>query len=461
MQRHRDHSKSLLKKLIMASTALVITFNSFAATMPLFLNQKTYAEQLSSDDPPLLPDPLADTEAPTVAFNPAPPTSNQTSNFNVTVHAQDNLGLQQVITKIRSQASPAAIHQECASPAPLVTTDFTWPCAVTVDTLPDGAYTIEAVAEDLAGNTSTAITSDFIVDRDTPAASITSPSSGEVFGGTTKSSIVATGTVSDANITEYCFEAPGLSAGAECAAITTSGTITSSAWDTSVLGAGMHTVNITLTARDASGKVSAPVTVAAAIDNQAPSVTISPNGGSYSGTDVIPNVTASDSNGPLTYVWEAANADYESIISDKTIAKPTFSPTVAGSYAFTLRVADSLGNTTVRELTFTWEPFVTPISNNVPVQNELATLVTPPGLIVTPFNTTNPQVFGITNVASPTNTSPEKGKTKSIATTHKKEKEIAAPVSSSFAWYWFLFVVAILVALYYAYRNWRLGKEDD
>lgn len=407
-----------------------------------------------------------DNTAPTIDFNPAPPTGNQTNNFNATVRATDNISLQRVTTKVRDQANPATSYQECASPSPLYATDFSWTCAINVNGLSDGTYTIEATAEDRAGNLSTAITSNFFVDRDKPTVTISSPTTGDIFGGSTKHLLTATGTINDANIKSYCFNAPGLTAGAECVDTTASGTVSSQTWDTSTLGSGTHTITITLTATDISGKTSEPASITIIVDNDAPHVTIAPNGASYIGSDVVPTVTATDDNGPLTYSWTAADESYGDIISDTTIAEPTFSPVFTGTYAFYLTVSDALGNSTVQEFTFTWEPFVPTAPTETPSgttnDNPLATLatttpVTPAGLVVTPFNTTNPQVLGITS-ANTSSTNDDKGKTKSSAT-EKKEKEIAEPASTNFAWYWLLLLIAILVALYYAYRNWKLGRE--
>jgi len=403
---------------------------------------------------------IVDNAGPSISItNPATDGSNQTNNFQITTTAQDNRALNRISIKIYDTSNTLA--QDCLSVSPINAPSTTVSCNANVNGLPDGRYIVVAETTDNAGNTAS-VSRSFLIDRNAPTAHIDSPAHGSLFGGST-SNVTVSGTISDANITSYQYivknsaDEEKFNSGVQP---TSGGTVTYT-WSTAGLPSG--TYSITLIATDVIGQqASAAITVT--VDNDGPVVTISPDNADYIGSSVVPNVTALDDNGPLSYLWVADDSTYEDIISDPTIAEPTFTPTTAGTYTFYLTVQDALGNSTQQEFTFTWEPYIAPIpTDNTPVEEVVALTssspVTTSGLTITPFNSTSPQVLGTAAPISGNNDK-DSGKTKSTATAKNKEKEIAAPASDNFAWYWILLLVAVLVALYYAYRNWRLGKEN-
>lgn len=403
---------------------------------------------------------IVDNYAPNISItNPGVDGINQTNDFQISTTAQDNRALNSISIKVYSHATTLA--QDCLNISSINAPSTTVSCNANVNGLPDGKYVIVAETTDKAGNTASA-SRNFLIDRNAPTASIDNPAAGSTFGGTTNN-VAVSGTVNDANITSYQYivknsaDEEKINSGVQP---TSGGTVTY-AWNTTGLPSDTYT--ITLIATDGiAQQTSATITVT--VDNDGPDVTVSPSNAAYTGGSVIPNVTASDPNEPLAYQWTADDPDYEDIISDPAISEPTFIPVIAGTYTFYLTVQDALGNSTQKEFTFAWKPYVTPApSDTTPLQEVIALTTSSPattsGLTITPFNSTSPQVLGAA-VPISDNNAKDSGKTKSTATTKKKEKEIAAPASDNFAWYWILLLIAILVAIYYAYRNWQLGKEN-
>jgi len=403
---------------------------------------------------------IVDNNAPSISItDPGVDGINQMNNFQISASAQDNRALNSIGIKIYNKNDLATPLQNCLDISPINAPNTTVNCNANVNSLSDGAYVIVAETTDKAGNTASA-SRNFLIDRNAPTASIDSPASNSVFGGTTNN-VAVSGNVSDANIISYQYivknsaDEEKFNSGVQP---TSGGTVTYN-WSSTGLQSGTYT--ITLIATDSILQQTS-VTIAVIVDNDGPAVTVSPNNASYTGGSVLPNVTASDSNEPLTYLWSADDSDYEDIISNTTVAEPTFTPIVAGTYTFYLAVRDALGNSTQKEFTFTWKPYVTPTPlDNTPLQEVVALTTSDPvttsGLTITPFNSTSPQILGAATPIASANQ--DTGKTKSTTTTKKKEKEIAAPASDNFAWYWILLLIAILVAIYYAYRNWQLGKE--
>jgi hypothetical protein len=222
---------------------------------------------------------------------------------------------------------------------------------------------------------------------------------------------------------------------------------------------------ISLVVTDKAGNQSSPTSVNIDIDNTGPAIVFTPNGSTYTGTTVQPSLTISDPQGvdETSYVWTADLDNPATLTFDANAKEPTFKPTTPGEYTFYLAATDSLGNQSEVAFSFTWRSIV-PTSigtdsvggfgSSALTPNDLDAI--PAGLVATPFNTTNPDALGITT-PQPTD-SKKDGQTKA-ASTEKREKEITEPASNNFAWYWFLLLIAVLVAAYYAYRNWRLNKE--
>jgi Big-like domain-containing protein len=133
------------------------------------------------------------------------------------------------------------------------------PYAVTADTtaVPDGTYTLTAVARDLMGNQATSAPVTVTVSNgssaDTTPVAIASPASGATVSGT----ITVTASASDnGGIAGVQFRVDGANRGSEDAAAPYS-----ISWDTTTVANGSHT--LTAIARDAAGNTatSSPVTV--------------------------------------------------------------------------------------------------------------------------------------------------------------------------------------------------------
>lgn len=298
-----------------------------------------------------------------------------------------------------------------------------------------------------------------IVDRTAPNATITTDKS--LYGGTSNT-ILATGTTPtpepDAS---YSFTI------SDGTTIKNSYTGASSSWsipnvnDATIYPSGSYTISLTVT--DAAGNQSPATSTTVTIDNDGPIVAIDPVSGPITGKTVTPEVTANDPAGVASYSWRAEDPSNDTLISDPTIAEPTFSPDQAGTYTFYLTATDVLGNNSVETpFTFTWKSIIPTggiggETNSLAPTLETADVTTE---VTARFNSTNPRVLGITTSNEQLSSqSQDKGKAKSAATT-KKEKEVIAPASGSFAWYWILLILALLVAIYYAYRNWKLNKEE-
>lgn len=298
------------------------------------------------------------------------------------------------------------------------------------------------------------------VDRTAPNATVTTDK--PLYGGTTNTILTTGNTTTPEPDATYSFTI------SDGTTIKGSYTGASSSWsipnvnDTTIYPSGTYTISLTVT--DAAGNQSAAATTEVAIDNEGPTVTIDPISNPVIGKTVTPKVTATDSTGIAGYSWRAENPDNDTLISDPTIAEPTFSPDQAGTYTFYLIATDTLGNSSVKTpFTFTWKSII-PTGGIGGETNSLSPALEAPDLTVevsTRFNSTNPRVLGITTATEQAGSdqAQDKGKAKSASTT-KKEKEVIAPASGSFAWYWILLILALLVAIYYAYRNWKLNKEE-
>ncbi len=96
------------------------------------------------------------------------------------------------------------------------------------------------------------------------------------------------------------------------------------------------------------------------IDTSAPDVTL--NDYSANNNVITPNLTATDANSPLTYLWTPADTASASnvTISDPTIAAPTFTASSDGTYNFNLKTTDPAGNVTNKTFSFTYTAPGTP-----------------------------------------------------------------------------------------------------
>ena len=190
-----------------------------------------------------------DTEDPLVNItNPAP--GNVSGIVNITATATDNVG----VAGVQFQLDGANLGAEDNSNP----YSFSWNTA----TVSNGNHTLTAIARDAEGNTSSSSISvnvNNLVDEESPAVTITSPTNGSVVSGLVQISASAT---DDIGVTGVQFLLDGSNLGSEdlSAPFNTS-------WSTTSLANGNYT--LTARARDEAGNitVSAPVSVTVANNN--------------------------------------------------------------------------------------------------------------------------------------------------------------------------------------------------
>jgi hypothetical protein len=179
--------------------------------------------------------------------------------------------------------------------------------------------------------------------------------------------------------------------------------------------------------------------------------------------NVTPIVTASDTSEPLTYKWTAGSTNPAVINFNDSIAQPTFTPTVAGTYSFTLVTTDAVGNSTPRTFGFTYTPAV--------VDNS-GTTTTPSAIVVTPQPTTNnfgPQaVLGAQTVAPADATTPQTPASDTLgkpgvkgASTQLASTTTPSSSSTGLAWYWWVLIVAAIVSFIWWLIARMRNKTDE
>ncbi len=191
---------------------------------------------------------VIDSTPPTVSITSPASGATVAGTITVTAEASDNVGVVGVQFKYNGTNLGAE--------------DNVTPYSVSADTrtVPNGSYTLTAVARDAAGNRTTSVPVTITVsnigsptDTTPPTVAITSPASGATVSGTIT---VTAGASDNVGVTGVQFKLDGVDAGAEDATAPYS-----VAWDTTSAADGSHT--LTAVARDAAGNrtPSAPITV--------------------------------------------------------------------------------------------------------------------------------------------------------------------------------------------------------
>lgn len=298
-----------------------------------------------------------------------------------------------------------------------------------------------------------------IIDRTKPTATV--HTSHGLYGGS-QGKVVVTGTSNEPN-SKFDFT---ISDGDDVVKDASPAGNTNPTWeidninDPNIYPSDVYKINLTVA--DVAGNISAAVVMPISVDNDAPTVHIKPIAKTVIGKPVKPAVTANDPSGIRSYSWRADNPAYDRLISDPSAKEPTFNPSEFGTYTFYLTVTDVLDNAT-EEIPFEFKWASTAPFHNSQILN-LGSTYTPPtnseATTLPQFTSTRPQVLG--TITATQESEQNTGKTKSLSTQNKnKEREMITPASSGFEWYWLLFIIAILVAIYYAYRNWKLSKENQ
>jgi parallel beta-helix repeat protein len=294
---------------------------------------------------------------------------------------------------------------------------------------------------DLAGNTSTANVEVTWIDKTAPVVAITGPQDGDTVHGT----VTISGTVTETNPDHYYLVVLDSNNNVVAGPGTVNAaTVTDYAWDTTGVAAGTYTIS--LAARDAAGNRDAgsSKTITVTVDNDGPVVNFSGYG--QNGNVIRPNVTATDSNGPVTYSW---TTNPNVTISDVNALDPTFTVLQDGTYTFTLTATDASGNATSDDFSFTYT--TPPATPTAPAFTAVAvssngTGTGNGGTTSTPLTDGSTGVLGIS-----TGKDNQQSDVKGLNTTTNKDKQ--ADNTSAFlglGWYW-LIVLAVVAALGYLF----------
>lgn len=332
----------------------------------------------------------------------------------------------------------------------------------------EGRYRVQLSARDNVGggsgtgNRSDDVYSYFVVDKTNPVAS--SIATDRTLYGGTFSIIQVTGAVNDENIASYRF--------------TIDGTAVSSGWTATAGGnvaaslglpsnSGSYTV--LLEAQDKAGNIHS-VATAITVDKEVDVISSLSNNDLLSGVETITANLGENGTIQLTFLDED---DEEVTVSGTATLSPDrisfrFNTTQLenGEYTLSILGTDELGNTVTRTIGF--EVFNAPYTPNRTSGNATGALLatatdaTPVNTNITLFNNNIPLGQGgfVAGAATTNQQRPlDEGQVKAASTNSSKEKEIVEAASSNFAWYWILLLIAVLVAAYYAYRNWKLSSE--
>jgi hypothetical protein len=275
-------------------------------------------------------------QAPTVSLTS--PASGATflapASITISASASDSDG---TVARVDFYAGTTLLGSDTSSPY-----SFAW------SNVPDGSYTLTAVARDNAAAVATSaartvtVGSSTVADATAPTVSITSPVIGATLTGTVTVSANASDNVGVASVT---FKVDGTVIGT---ADTTAPYSVS--WNTSSVAAGAHA--LTAVARDAAGNVttssSISVLVQAATTNVAPSVSLSApaNGATFTApASFTISATASDSDGTVARVDFYAGS---TLIGTDTSSpySISWSNVAAGVYTLTAVAWDNAGAST-------------------------------------------------------------------------------------------------------------------
>ncbi|HEY8886813.1 MAG TPA: hypothetical protein VIM31_04950 [Candidatus Microsaccharimonas sp.] len=185
---------------------------------------------------------------------------------------------------------------------------------------------------------------------DTTVPSVAVTADPKLAGGNTQT-ITITGAIFDDHLASYSLAIDGNIAQAESNMTTTSASI-SVPWNVSspnVVPSGSYL--ITLDATDASGNTSHDQ-ISVEVDNTPPDVTIDGGDVIIKSGSISPMTTADDKNGIASYSWTADSNNPAVIDFVSTVAEPTFTPNIEGSYIYYVDVADGLGNVTRKQFNF-------------------------------------------------------------------------------------------------------------
>ena len=221
-----------------------------------------------------------------------------------------------------------------------------------------GSNTVDVKATDTAGNTFTK-TLTVVLDTSAPSAAITSPASNPAY--VTSSPVAMAGTASD-NFLVALVEWRVVPGAFAAASGTTSWTVGSVP-----LAAGSNTIEIRAT--DGAGNTFVTSTVII-LDNQAPTVAITTNGGANFTTNATPLAlagTASDNFLVSQVQWSDNGGSYSAATG--TTSWTASVPLVAGANAIVVRATDGAGNQSTASITVTYSTTAPTVTITIPTTN--------------------------------------------------------------------------------------------
>ena len=230
---------------------------------------------------------------------------------------------------------------------------------------------------------------------------------------------------------------------------------------------GIYT--ITLDATDKDGVVSRASTKVT-VDNDGPAVSVTGGDIIVKSGSISPTMTATDPSGVALYQWTADPANPAVLSFVDTSPQPSFTPTIEGTYLFTVVVTDSLGNPTTQTFSFSHVRDLATIPLPT-TQNPTDALVDQtPATPTTESATTHP----IYQTGSDQKTIPTDAGVLGTTVTHPQPTEptktIAsiAPTTSGWSifgilWYWWLVVAGIIYTAWLVMRKiirLRVSKDS-
>jgi hypothetical protein len=302
--------------------------------------------------------------------------------------------------------------------------------------------------------------------NDTTPPSVAVSADPALAGGTTHT-INITGTVIDDNLASYSLAINGNVAQAETNTTQTNVSI-NIPWSVStpnVVPSGLYLITL-----DATDKAGNPMhkEISVEVDNTPPDVKVDGGDVILKSGSISPTMTANDTHGIASYTWTADAKNPAEINFDHTIAEPTFTPTVEGSYKYYVDVTDGLGNVTHSQFNFSYaqELATVPLPT---MQNPTDALVdqSPSTLAVTPVSL-NPTTQSGPDAMTASADSGVLGNTITAPEQTPPAAAVASIASTSggwsifgLLWYWWLIIIGVLFVDWFMLKKLVISRIPE
>gem|GEM_PF-1455687 len=211
---------------------------------------------------------------------------------------------------------------------------------------------------------------------------------------------------------------------------------------------------VSLVARDAADRTFESK-ARVVVDNDGPLTKVTGGDTIIRGGSISPIVSAEDPHGDITYAWVASTANPAILTYVSTDKQPVFTPTVEGSYRYTLTTTDRLGNTSTSVFRFDYVaelPLLPPLVEVTGGPSALEVAATALPSAVSPTSTPTRDARSETSEDTKT-TNQVLGSTISNTNEPVATTRVAAltPTNSGWSilgilWYWWLLVIAAVIA---------------